>query len=275
MKKKKLGMLILAGLAIIALQAGTAGDALAAACPAITVANDKGIAGEFPQQFELAEFEKLANCKMTFSQNPAIGGLNKRIIGNPALPSLAERLPREPLVVAPYDKIGKYGGTLDMISNALEAGTSDLLSVRHVNQAAGQEAIDKYYQEMQEDVRRRNDLINIKHGLDSPLLPNAVGYFKKLFRQMDITLAERSWLAGDTFSLADISLGVYVTRMAGFNMAQLWVDLENLNAWHARFKARPSYAEGVERWGDDTSSKRAKYAADAFPTIKSLWQAAI
>jgi glutathione S-transferase len=149
------------------------------------------------------------------------------------------------------------------------------ISVRHVNQAAGQEAIDKYYQEMQEDVRRRNDLINIKHGLDSPLLPNAVGYFKKLFRQMDITLAERSWLAGDTFSLADISLGVYVTRMAGFNMAQLWVDLENLNAWHARFKARPSYAEGVERWGDDTSSKRAKYAADAFPTIKSLWQAAI
>lgn len=148
------------------------------------------------------------------------------------------------------------------------------VSVRHVNQAAGQEAIDKYYKEMQEDVRRRNDLINIEHGLDSPLLPGAVGYFKKLFQQIDKTLAERSWLAGDIFSLADISHGVYVGRMAGFNMAPLWAGLEHLNDWHARFKARPSYAEGVKRWGDDTSDKRAKYAADAFPTIKSLWEAA-
>ncbi len=182
MKKKKLGMLILAGLAIIALQAGTAGDALAAACPAITVANDKGIAGEFPQQFELAEFEKLANCKMTFSQNPAIGGLNKRIIGNPALPSLAERLPREPLVVAPYDKIGKYGGTLDMISNALEAGTSDLLSVRHVNL-----------------VRFSDDLVTIVPNIAKGWKWNAD------FTQLTFFLRKgHKWSNGDPFTAADV-----------------------------------------------------------------------
>ena len=45
----------------------------------------------------------------------------------------AERLPAEPLVYAPYQAIGKYGGTLDVLSNATEAGTSDFLSVRHVN----------------------------------------------------------------------------------------------------------------------------------------------
>ena len=105
-----------------------------AACPAVTVANGMGVAGgKFPQQYELTEFEAAANCKMTFAENPAIGALNARIVGNPALPALKDRLPEEPLVVAPYDEIGTYGGTLDMISNALEAGTSDLLSVRHVN----------------------------------------------------------------------------------------------------------------------------------------------
>ena len=36
-------------------------------------------------------------------------------------------------MVAPYDSIGKYGGTFDMLSNATEAGTSDIMSVRHVN----------------------------------------------------------------------------------------------------------------------------------------------
>ena len=42
-------------------------------------------------------------------------------------------MPSEPLVVAPYDAVGTYGGTLDVLSNATEAGTSDFLSVRHVN----------------------------------------------------------------------------------------------------------------------------------------------
>lgn len=105
-----------------------------AACPAVTVADMKGVAaGAFPQQFDLAEFEAAANCKMTFSENPAMKDLNAKIQGNPDLPALADRLPSEPLVVAPYDSIGKYGGTFDALSNATEAGTSDFLSTRHVN----------------------------------------------------------------------------------------------------------------------------------------------
>ncbi|MDE2789224.1 MAG: ABC transporter substrate-binding protein [Paracoccaceae bacterium] len=101
-------------------------------CPAVTVADPMGVpAGAIPQQYELAEFEELANCKMTFSANPDIAALNSRIRGNPELPPLAERLPEEPLVYAPYHSIGKYGGTLRGMSNATESGTSDFLSTRH------------------------------------------------------------------------------------------------------------------------------------------------
>ena len=111
------------------------GAAQAASCPAVTVADDKGVpSGAYPQQYDLAEFQSLANCTLSFSANPDSAALNGRIRGNPALPSdLANRLPSEPLVYAPYDSIGKYGGTLDVLSNATEAGTSDFLSVRHVN----------------------------------------------------------------------------------------------------------------------------------------------
>ncbi|MYH89809.1 MAG: ABC transporter substrate-binding protein, partial [Gammaproteobacteria bacterium] len=117
-------------LALLGLFAGAA----QANCPAVTVADDKGVAaGKYPQQYELSEFESLAGCKLSFSENPDIGALNARIRGNPEMPSLAERLPAEPLVMAPYDSIGQYGGTLDVLSNATEAGTSDFLSVRHVN----------------------------------------------------------------------------------------------------------------------------------------------
>ncbi|MGJ8533898.1 MAG: ABC transporter substrate-binding protein [Alphaproteobacteria bacterium] len=122
--------LFLTGVAFAALSS----TAYAAGCPEVTVADMKGVAGgEYPQQFELAEFQAAAGCTLSFQENPAIGDLNAQIQGNPDLPALADRLPSEPLVVAPYEMIGSYGGTLDALSNATEAGTSDFLSTRHVN----------------------------------------------------------------------------------------------------------------------------------------------
>jgi peptide/nickel transport system substrate-binding protein len=103
-------------------------------CPAVTLADTQGISeGKYPQQFELADYESAAGCEMTFAENPDIADLNTQIVGNAELPALEERLPEEPLVVVPYQEIGKYGGTLNGISKATESGTSDLLSVRHVN----------------------------------------------------------------------------------------------------------------------------------------------
>ena len=105
-----------------------------AACPGVTVADMMGAApGAFPNQYDLAEFEAAAGCDLEFSANPDSDALNAAIKGNPALPPLAERLPTEPLVVVPYASVGKYGGTLNALSNATEAGTSDFLSTRHVN----------------------------------------------------------------------------------------------------------------------------------------------
>ena len=105
-----------------------------AACPGSTLADMKGVApGAFPQQYDLSEYEAAAGCDMEFSANPEIGTLNGELRGNPDLPLLAERIPEEPLVIVPYDSIGQYGGTFHALSNATEAGTSDFLSVRHVN----------------------------------------------------------------------------------------------------------------------------------------------
>jgi len=120
---------LLSGVAIFALPA-----AAMASCPNITTADMQGISdGQYPQQFDLSQFEAAADCDMEFAENPTIAAMNERIRGNPALPPVAERLPSEPLVVVPYDTIGSYGGELNVLSNATESGTSDFLSVRHVN----------------------------------------------------------------------------------------------------------------------------------------------
>ena len=108
--------------------------AASANCPAITLADMKGVAaGAHKQQYDLSEFQAAAGCTMEFKGHPDAAALNGRIKGNPDLPAVADRLPAEPLVVVPYDSVGQYGGVLNVLSNATEAGTSDFLSVRHVN----------------------------------------------------------------------------------------------------------------------------------------------
>lgn len=127
--------LLFSSVALMAMT-GMASAAAHDGCAGITLADMGGVApGAFPQQYELTAYQEAANCTVIFSANPDAAALNARIRGNGDLPELADRLPSEPLIVVPYDDIGKYGGTLDMISNATEAGTSDLLSTRHVNLA--------------------------------------------------------------------------------------------------------------------------------------------
>ena len=137
---KYVALLLAAGIA--ACSSGTEGSSptgtgqatAEGSCPAVTVADSQGVAeGTYPQQFDLAEYEAAAGCELEFLVNPDIEDLNAQIAGNGDLPSVDERLPEEPLVVVPYTEIGQYGGTLAGLSKATESGTSDLLSVRHVN----------------------------------------------------------------------------------------------------------------------------------------------
>lgn len=146
--------------------------------------------------------------------------------------------------------------------------------VRHDVLKADPETRDQHYRDMPEDVRRENDRINLEKGLESPLLPGAVRYFKKTFGDIDDAVADSPWLAGQTYSLADLSHIVYVNRLESFQMSPLWDGLHHFRDWVARNRERPSYAKGVTEWGDITTESRIKYGAEAFPKIKALWDAA-
>lgn len=103
------------------------GAALAASCP--SVADPQGIKTVQPYQLDLPEYEKQIGKKLALSENPLFAEQVKA----GKLPAVEERVPGEALVYLPYDDCGKYGGTLRGLSKALESGTSEILSWRHVN----------------------------------------------------------------------------------------------------------------------------------------------
>ena len=129
MKKKIAMLLCIAASAVpFTVTAGGSGDedsgpSAAPGTPgnAVTVLNDRGITGRFPNQFELEEFESLTGEPLELKGNPIFEG------------SAEDRLPEEPLVQVPYERIGRYGGTLRALSRAPESGTSGVLSWRHAN----------------------------------------------------------------------------------------------------------------------------------------------
>ena len=142
---------------------------------------------------------------------------------------------------------------------------------RHIYNEEKKSKISEYYAKMKDNVRKKNDQINIEFGLESPLLPESVKAFKNLFEEMDNTLKDTPWLVGDSYSLADIALVVYLRRMESFMMAPLWKNLKHLNQWYKLISSRPAYIESVTKWGDITEDKRKINGLEAFPTISKFW----
>ncbi len=99
------------------------------AATAPTVADVMGIKLSTPQQLELDDYEKQMGKKLEFKGNPLFSKEEKT--GD--LPAVTNRLPKEPLVVLPYDGIGKYGGKLRGMCISYESGTSEVLAWRHAN----------------------------------------------------------------------------------------------------------------------------------------------
>jgi glutathione S-transferase len=67
----------------------------------------------------------------------------------------------------------------------------------------------------------------------------------RAFRVLDRALAEDAYLAGDAFSLADVSLMPYVASLPMLGAACLLEDAPSLGAWWQRTSARPSWKRTV------------------------------
>lgn len=91
--------------------------------------------------------------------------------------------------------------------------------------------------------RMREDLLC---GLQSANLADAVVRLHALLHDMDAALADGPWLAGDAFSLADIALAPYVTRIEQLGLADWIARHTHVFAWTQRVRARPGYREGIE-----------------------------
>lgn len=60
------------------------------------------------------------------------------------------------------------------------------------------------------------------------------------FRQLEVFIDQRKWLAGDTFSIADIAAAAHIS-VVDYLGSVLWSHYPVLKGWYMRVKSRPSF----------------------------------
>lgn len=113
-------------------------------------------------------------------------------------------------------------------------------------QALGtQEAVEDYLSNIPDPKLRASHRASFDQPLDSAELRRALHAWAAFVSVMDQTLAEVPWLAGESFSLADIDVIPYIWRLNNLGLDMLWESYPRVGEWITRVTTRPSFLEAV------------------------------
>ena len=114
----------------------------------------------------------------------------------------------------------------------------------------------------------------VTHGLDAPLVMDALRHHDKLFAMMETALASGPYLAGADWSLADAAATPYIWRLDKLKLAPLWNQRRGIATWYDRIRARPSFKLAVDDWVSADDLDRYASQPDPWPKVAELLKAA-
>ncbi|MFQ5635576.1 MAG: glutathione S-transferase family protein [Gammaproteobacteria bacterium] len=87
-----------------------------------------------------------------------------------------------------------------------------------------------------------------RSGLSAAAVTASVRSFGEAIADMEADLRQGPWLAGATFSLADIAFAPYLTRLDCLQLEWLWDERPAVADWYGRIRERPTYAAAIAAW---------------------------
>jgi glutathione S-transferase len=114
-----------------------------------------------------------------------------------------------------------------------------------------------------------------EHGLDAPLVIDAVGHHEKLLTWIEEAMQAGPWIAGNSYSLADIAATPYVWRLNCLRLSAMWDQRPGVAAWFERIRARPSFDRAVTDVVSQADlDNYAGLQPDPWPKVKAILDAA-
>lgn len=145
------------------------------------------------------------------------------------------------------------------------------ISHRHAVLANPPEMVDEYINKLGPDaapMRRRR----LERGVDDPDVLASLRVYQKLFADMDAVLAERDWLAGDGFSLAEVGMIPFVNRLDMLQLSNMWTEPHpHLTDWWERMKARAMFQDAMFKYiPEPLIQLMTDKGQEAWPKVKAI-----
>jgi glutathione S-transferase len=112
----------------------------------------------------------------------------------------------------------------------------------------------------------------VRHGMAAPRVDCTFRLYDNYLQKMEDTLAHQPWLAGDTYSLADIAVVPYVNRLDMLGMSEMWVGSRpRLTEWFERMKSRASFRPSLlDVCPPELTNDLKAFGTQSWPVVKRL-----
>ncbi len=150
---------------------------------------------------------------------------------------------------------------------------SQAVYIRNAHIGKSPDELDAYFSRMPDKEREVRQRSAIRLGLDAPEVPLALRTFSKLIDDIERQAATTRWLAGETFSLADIAVAPYVTRLEMLAMERMWTSGRRpaMARWWAEVKARDSYRTEIQnKFAEQTRQMMLEHGQAAWPRLGTI-----
>ena len=114
----------------------------------------------------------------------------------------------------------------------------------------------------------------VAHGLDAPLVVDALRQHEKLLDRIERAMADGPFIAGSGYSLADAAATPYVWRLDMLKLARMWDRRPGVAAWYERVRQRPSFNQAVTQWLNADDFARYAKEPDPWPKVQAILKAA-
>ncbi|HKQ27215.1 MAG TPA: glutathione S-transferase family protein [Burkholderiales bacterium] len=122
------------------------------------------------------------------------------------------------------------------------------IAFRHQHLRKTAEQLKAYFDGIPSAETRERRRKAVELGMDSPSFAPSLQRWNEAVQSMESVLTDEPWLAGSSFSLADIGYMPYMIRLEHLGLEKLWEKRPRVSRWRQRLFERASYKEGVQKW---------------------------